>query len=203
MRFGIMAVAISCLQYSGAYGQTDDQALLDKYLVEIERLISENNLEAARDKLAEASSANLRDESLETIQGQLRLLENLNASTDLQSTSSSTAQPLSANNKLAAVDLLDSLRVAMENGQLNQVRQFSVASPRTDSLLQAIFDGYTAMKVSVSDPQADNDTQSFLATLEFIELTTRDGNTAFPADAWKTLNLRVIKSDDGGQKIEW
>ena len=198
-----MAVAISCLQYSGAYGQTDDQALLDKYLVEIERLISENNLEAARDKLAEASSANLRDESLETIQGQLRLLENLNASTDSQSTSSSTAQPLSANNKLAAVDLLDSLRVAMENGQLNQVRQFSVASPRTDSLLQAIFDGYTAMKVSVSDPQADNDTQSFLATLEFIELTTRDGNTAFPADAWKTLNLRVIKSDDGGQKIEW
>ena len=198
-----MAVAISCLQYSGAYGQTDDQALLDKYLVEIERLISENNLEAARDKLAEASSANLRDESLETIQGQLRLLENLNASTDSQSTSSSTAQPLSENNKLAAVDLLDSLRVAMENGQLNQVRQFSVASPRTDSLLQAIFDGYTAMKVSVSDPQADNDTQSFLATLEFIELTTRDGNTAFPADAWKTLNLRVIKSDDGGQKIEW
>ena len=198
-----MAVAISSLQYSGAYGQTDDQALLDKYLVEIERLISENNLEAARDKLAEASSANLRDESLETIQGQLRLLENLNASTDSQSTSSSTAQPLSENNKLAAVDLLDSLRVAMENGQLNQVRQFSVASPRTDSLLQAIFDGYTAMKVSVSDPQADNDTQSFLATLEFIELTTRDGNTAFPADAWKTLNLRVIKSDDGGQKIEW
>ena len=198
-----MAVAISCLQYSGAYGQTDDQALLDKYLVEIERLISENNLEAARDKLAEASSANLRDESLETIQGQLRLLENLNASTDSQSTSSSTALPLSENNKLAAVDLLDSLRVAMENGQLNQVRQFSVASPRTDSLLQAIFDGYTAMKVSVSDPQADNDTQSFLATLEFIELTTRDGNTAFPADAWKTLNLRVIKSDDGGQKIEW
>ena len=198
-----MAVAISCLQYSGAYGQTDDQALLDKYLVEIERLISENNLEAARDKLAEASSANLRDESLETIQGQLRLLENLNASTDSQSTSSSTAQPLSENNKLAAVDLLASLRVAMENGQLNQVRQFSVASPRTDSLLQAIFDGYTAMKVSVSDPQADNDTQSFLATLEFIELTTRDGNTAFPADAWKTLNLRVIKSDDGGQKIEW
>ena len=198
-----MAVAISSLQYSGAYGQTDDQALLDKYLVEIERLISENNLEAARDKLAEASSANLRDESLETIQGQLRLLENLNASTDSQPTSSSTAQPSSENSKLAAVDLLDSLRVAMENGQLDQVRQFSDASPQTDSLLQAIFDGYTAMKVSVSDPQADNDNQSFSATLEFIELTTRDGNTAFPADAWKTLNLRVIKSDDGGQKIEW
>lgn len=198
-----MAVAISSLQYSGAYGQTDDQALLDKYLVEIERLISENNLEAARDKLAEASSANLRDESLETIQGQLRLLENLNASTDSQPTSSSTAQPSSENSKLAAVDLLDSLRVAMENGQLDQVRQFSDASPQTDSLLQAIFDGYTAMKVSVSDPLADNDNQSFSATLEFIELTTRDGNTAFPADAWKTLNLRVIKSDDGGQKIEW
>lgn len=198
-----MAVAISSLQYSGAYGQTDDQALLDKYLVEIERLISENNLEAARDKLAEASSANLRDESLETIQGQLRLLENLNASTDSQPTTSSTALPLPENSKLAAVDLLDSLRVAMENGQLDQVRQFSDASPQTDSLLQAIFDGYTAMKVSVSDPQADNDNQSFSATLEFIELTTRDGNTAFPADAWKTLNLRVIKSDDGGQKIEW
>ena len=198
-----MAVAISSLQYSGAYGQTDDQALLDKYLVEIERLISENNLEAARDKLAEASSANLRDESLETIQGQLRLLENLNASTDSQPTTSSTALPLPENSKLAAVDLLDSLRVAMENGQLDQVRQFSDASPQTDSLLQAIFDGYTAMKVSVSDPLADNDNQSFSATLEFIELTTRDGNTAFPADAWKTLNLRVIKSDDGGQKIEW
>ena len=201
-----------------AFGQVTDQALLDEYLVEIERLISENKLEAARDKLAEANSANLRDESLDTIQGQLRLLESLNATANSQPAISPTAQaataqaataqasgtqPLSENKRIAAADLLDSLRVAMENGQLDQVKQFSDTSPRTNSLLQAVFDGYTSMKVSVSAPQADNNTQSFLATLEFLELTTKDGSTAFPADAWKTHDLRIITADDGGQKIEW
>ena len=212
-RLGVLAITVSGLSYSVAFGQVTDQALLDEYLVEIERLISENKLEAARDKLAEANSANLRDESLDTIQGQLRLLESLNATANSQPAISPTAQattaqtsgtqPLSENKRLAAADLLDSLRVAMENGQLDQVRQFSDTSPRTNSLLQAVFDGYTSMKVSVSAPQADNNTQSFLATLEFLELTTKDGSTAFPADAWKTHDLRIITADDGGQKIEW
>ena len=44
-----------------------DQALLDQYLEEIESLISANDLEGARDKLSEAQTANLRDESLETV----------------------------------------------------------------------------------------------------------------------------------------
>ena len=38
-----------------------DQGLLDEYLTEIERLISGNDLEGARDKLAEATLANLED----------------------------------------------------------------------------------------------------------------------------------------------
>ena len=50
-----------------------DQALLDQYLEEIESLISANDLEGARDKLSEAQTANLRDESLEIVQSQLRL----------------------------------------------------------------------------------------------------------------------------------
>jgi len=63
-----------------ATAQQSDQALLDRYLSEIERLISGNDLEGARDKLAEATSANLEDESLEIINSQLRLLESLNTS---------------------------------------------------------------------------------------------------------------------------
>ena len=48
-----------------------EQALLEQYLTEIESLISANDLEGARDKLAEAQTANLRDESLDIVQSQL------------------------------------------------------------------------------------------------------------------------------------
>ena len=188
---------------SAVCAQQIDQDELDQYLVEIERLISVNDLEGARDKLAQAASANLRDESLEIIHSQLRLLESLNASSRPAFDNSKLNGALTDQDMLAAVDLLDSLRIAMENGELEQVKQFSEATPQTVSLLNAVFQNYAAMKVKVSSPEADNDTQSFLATLEFKELTTLDGNTAFPAQAWKTHRLRIIKSDGAWQKVLW
>lgn len=189
---------------SAVYAQQDDQIVLDQYLVEIERLISVNDLEGARDKLAQAASANLRDESLEIVHSQLRLLESLNASNQPTAADNSSLNgELTDQDMLAAVDLLDSLRIAMENGELEQVRQFSEATPQTASLLNAVFQNYAAMKVNVSSPEADNDTQTFLATLEFKELTTLDGNTAFPAQAWKTHRLRIIKSEGAWQKVLW
>ena len=176
-----------------------DQLLLDEYLTEIERLISGNDLEGARDKLAEATLANLEDESLEIINSQLRLLESLNTSNQQPQSNGQLTQQ----DKLAAIDLLDSLRVAMENGELGKVQTFSEATPKTNNLLAAVFENYSALRIKVSDPEPDNATDSFLATLEFTELTTKDGNTAFPAQGWKTHRLRIIKSDGRWQKVLW
>ena len=178
----------------------DKQALLDQYLIEIEELISANDLEGARNKLLEAQSANLRDESLEIVQSQLRLLDSLNQ------TSSSIADNngrLTEQDKIAAKDLLDSLRVAMENGELDKVRLFTEPTPETNSLLDAVFNNYAAMQIEVSQPEADDSSQSFLATLEFKELTTKDGDKAFPAQSWKTHRLRIVKSDGSWQKVLW
>ena len=176
-----------------------DQGLLDEYLTEIERLISGNDLEGARDKLAEATLANLEDESLEIINSQLRLLESLNTSNQQPQSNGQLTQQ----DKLAAIDLLDSLRVAMENGELGKVQTFSEATPKTNNLLAAVFENYSALRIKVSDPEPDVATDSFLATLEFTELTTKDGNTAFPAQGWKTHRLRIIKSDGRWQKVLW
>lgn len=178
--------------------QQSQSDLLNKYLSEIEQLISANNLQGARDKLAEANAADLQDESLEMINSQLRLLESLNSSNRPAKDGTLTAQ-----DTLAATDLLDSLRVAIENGELSKVQTFSEASPKINSLLSAVFDNYTALKVRVSEPEPDNETRSFLATLEFTELTTKDGNTAFPAQGWKTHRLRIIKTEGKWQKVLW
>ena len=188
-----------------AAAQQSDQALLDEYLAEIERLITGNDLEGARDKLAEATLANLEDESLEIVNSQLRLLESLNASNQNVSNRQRDASngKLTAQDKLAAMDLLDSLRVAMENGELERVQTFSEATPGTNSLLTAVFENYSSLKVQVSEPEPDNETDSFLATLEFTELTTKDGDTAFPALGWKTHRLRIVKSDGRWQKVHW
>ena len=182
-----------------ATAQQTDQALLDEYLTEIERLISGNDLEGARDKLAEATSADLEDESLEIINSQLRLLESLNTSS--QQTSSN--EQLTQQDKLAAMDLLDSLRVAMENGELSKVQTFSEATPRTNTLLTAVFENYSSLRIRVSEPEPDNESESFVATLEFTELTMKDGNKAFPAKGWKTHRLRVVKSNGRWQKVLW
>ena len=91
----------------------------------------------------------------------------------------------------------------MENGELDKVRLFTEPTPETDSLLEAVFNNYAAMMVVLSAPEPDEDNQSFLATLEFKELTTKNGDTAFPGNAWKTHNLRVVKSEGSWQKVIW
>ena len=205
MRFGKLSVVICgiCIAtVTQAQNNNPDQATLDQYLQEIESLISNNDLEGARDKLAEAATANLRDESLETIHGQLRLLESMNAS-HAPTFAAATSGLLTDRDELAATDLLDSLRVALENGELDKVRGFSDTSPQIQTLLSAVFENHTALKIDVSPPEADNESNTFLATLEFRELTTKDGNTAFPAEAWKTHRLRVVKSNGSWQKVLW
>jgi|GEM_PF-3981977 len=192
------------LHSSAALAQ-DDDALLDQYLLEIEELISTNDLEGARNKVTDALTADLRDERLEVVLGQLRLLEALNTTADtpelIEAVSINGA--LSERDAIAATDLLDSLRIAIENGELAKVRLFTDTTERTDSLLDAVFDNYAAIRVEVTAPEAEEETQSFLATLEFKELTTKEGDTAFPAQAWKQHRLRIIKSDGSWQKILW
>ena len=196
----VLVFVASVVSASIAVAQ-DNPDLLDQYLLQIEKHISENDLEGARDKLNEALTADLRDESLELIHGQLRLLESLNQSGGPAVAAAGSG--LTEFDKIAATDLLDSLRVAMENGELDKVRLFIEPTPKTDSLLSAVFNSYAAMRVEVSPPTADAATQSFKATLEFKEFTTKDGDTAFPAQAWKTHRLRVVKSNGTWQKVLW
>jgi len=224
-RFGqIAAITGGLLFFATAQAQQSDSdsALLDQYLAEIESLISANDLEGAKAMLAEALTANLRDESLEMVQSQLRLLESLNASTQnlaIPAAGSASTSDGSIANRIAnietvnsgltdqdvidATDLLDSLRVAMENGEIDKVKLFTDPTPGTESLLEAVFKNYAAVQIEVSPPEADGDNQSFLATLEFKELTTRDGDTAYPAQAWKTHRVRIVKSDGSWQKVLW
>lgn len=196
----VLVFVASVVSASIAVAQ-DNPDLLDQYLLQIEKHISENDLESARDKLNEALTADLRDESLELIHGQLRLLESLNQSGGPAVAAAGSG--LTEFDEIAATDLLDSLRVAMENGELDKVRLFIEPTPKTDSLLSAVFNSYAAMRVEVSPPTADAATQSFKATLEFKEFTTKDGDTAFPAQAWKTHRLRVVKSNGTWQKVLW
>ena len=196
----LMVILVSVASAAVAVAQ-DNSGLLDQYLQQIEKHISENDLEGARDKLNEALTADLRDESLELIHGQLRLLESLNQSGGQAVAAAGSG--LTEFDEIAATDLLDSLRVAMENGELDKVRLFIEPTPKTDSLLSAVFNNYAAMRVDVSPPTADAATQSFKATLEFKEFTTKEGDTAFPAQAWKTHRLRVVKSNGSWQKVLW
>jgi len=200
---------------------------LEILLLQIEQLISANDLAGAKAKLAEADTANLKDESLEVIQSQLRLLESLNTADQESGNSASTGtiteatpvasqgaanqtsparvagQPLTASDQLAAVDLLDSLRIAVESGEIAKVRQLSTTREEIDSLLNAVFNNYSSVKIEVSEPIPNYDNQSFDATLEFVELQTKEGNVAFPAQAWKTHNLRIVETDGNWNKVLW
>ena len=125
---------VAAMLPGSATAQASDPDLLDRYLTEIEQLITNNDLEGARDKLAEATSADLQDESLEMINSQLRLLESLNS----DATVITNNGKLTDADKLAATDLLDSLRVAIENGELGKVQRFTESTPATESLLSLI-----------------------------------------------------------------
>jgi len=162
---------------------------LEILLLEIEQLILANDLAGAKAKLAEADTANLKDESLEVIQSQLRLLESIK--TDEESATPVTTQSagasvttgagqnLTASDQLAAVDLLDSLRIALESGEINKVRQLTTARQEIDSLLNAVFNNYSSVDIEVSKPTPNSDNNSFDATLEFVELLTKEGNVAY------------------------
>jgi len=200
-RTGILvALVLYCATASSVFAQ---QGTLDQYLEEIEILIAADDLEGARDKLAEAAAANLRDESLEMAHTRLRLLESLNESNAPDSPTSADNRLLTDLDMLAAIDMLDSLRVAIENGELDKVKNFSDTTPATESLLNAIFANYSAVQIEVSRPEADQATKTFLATLSFKELKTKNGDIAYPADAWKSHQLRVIRSNGGWQKVQW
>lgn len=191
---------------------------LEILLLQIEQLISANDLAGAKAKLAEADTANMKDESLEVIQSQLRLLESLNSADTAaaeatpvvsQSAASETSlardagRTLTAVDQLAAVDLLDSLRIALESGEIDKVRQLSATREEIDSLLNAVFNNYSSVTIEVSEPIPNSDNQSFDATLEFVELQTKEGNVAFPAQAWKTHNLKIVDTDGNWNKVLW
>ncbi len=174
----------------------DQQSKLDFFIDEIDQLIATEDFDSAQTKLSELMSLNIRDERIEVLNGRLRLSKSF-------SDTSSPGLPLTTQDQLTVTNLFDSLKLALENGEKQQVDEYSETSKETQELLNALFDNYATIQVSLSELEKDESSQSFFATLEFIELKTDSGDTAYPADAWRTHQLRVTKSKTGWRKVNW
>lgn len=194
-----------CLLVTAAFSLSiataQDQQNLDTAIEEIDQLISAEDITTAKEKLSEIMTLGIRDERIDMLNGRLRLFDSMGTEPAKPSLDQSSA--ITQQDRLTATDLFDSLRVALENGELNQITEFSEPSQSTSALLQALFANYATMEIKLSDTSTDATSQSFFATLEFVELKTDSGDTAYPADAWKTHELRVTKTPGDWRKVRW
>jgi hypothetical protein len=182
------------------------QNSLDDIVQQIDTLIALDQLESAREKLTTAREMNLRDERLDVLESRLNLFDNLELPS--LSTTIETIPAVPAGNSLdvdrvIVTDLLDSLKIALENGELDKVNELSDSSEKTNALLTAVFQNYANVTTRLSDVIRDESTDSFFATLEFLELKTFDGDIAYPAENWNLHELRITKSSGEWQKIRW
>lgn len=166
---------------------------IDSAFDRIDLLISEEKFTSARQQLSEIIARQVRDERIEIYQSRLRLFHSLTPK----------KVSLSAQDAVTANDLFDSLKIAIENGRIQQINQLSETSAGTTALIKALLQNYTDIETRLSAVTVDTETNSFFATLEFIELKTVSGDTAYPSAAWKDQKLRVTKTNTQWQKVHW
>ena len=182
------------------------QDSLDEIIQVIDQLIADDQLESARSKLAGARSQKFKDERLDVLESRLNLFDNLEVpslSTTIDTISVESTETNLATDRAIVTDLLDSLKVALENGELEKVQQLSESSEQTQALLTALFQNYQNVSTRMSELVLDEASQSFFATLEFLELKTFEGDVAYPADNWNLHELRITKTAGEWQKISW
>lgn len=197
--FCLLVTAVFSTFHVLAQSQIDMDAVIN----EIDQHISTENFTLAQEKLTELMALGIRDERIDMLSGRLKLFDSIDKNTIVAKPSLANSSALTQRDKITATDLFDSLRIALENGELKQVTELSEPSESTRALLQALFTSYAALEIKLSDISTDKASNSFLATLEFIELKTKNGDTAYPADAWKTQELRVTKSPGEWRKVRW
>ena len=178
--------------FSSCLANAQQQLDLDSVIDEIDQLISSESFDKAKQKLTDTLSLGIRDERLDMLSGRLKLFSSMNHQSDHV-----------PEDQTIATDLFDSLKVALENGDFSQITEFTDPSQSTSALLQALFTNYAAVEVKLSDTTTDTAQQNFFATLEFVQLTTANGDIAYPADAWKAHELRVTKSPGDWRKVRW
>lgn len=177
----------------------DQQSRLDFFIDEIDQLIATEEFDSAQSKLSELISRNIRDERIEVLNSRLRLSKSISDTSSL----ATAGLAITAQDQATVINLFNSLKLALENGEKQQVSEYSETSKETQQLLNALFDNYATIQISLSELEKDESSLSFFATLEFIQLKTASGDTAYPADAWKTHQLRVTKSKTGWRKVNW
>ena len=182
------------------------QNSLDDIILQIDSLIALDQLKSARAKLTAAREMNMRDERLDVLESRLNLFDNLELPSLSNTIDTLPAVPAGDSldvDRVIVTDLLDSLKIALENGELDKVNELSESTEKTDALLTAVFQNYANVTTQLSEVILDESTDSFFATLEFLELTTFDGDIAYPAENWNLHELRITKSSGEWQKIRW
>lgn len=184
------------------------QISVDEMVGAIDQLIAQDQLESAKEQLAAARELKMKDERLDILERRLALFDTLEVpalNTTIETIPSASSNPDTTPDldRVIVADLLDSLIVALENGELDKVQQLSESSEQTDALLKALFANYANVTTRTSELVLDEASQSFFATLEFLELKTFDGDIAYPAENWNLHELRIEKSSGEWQKIRW
>ena len=169
---------------------------MDSAFEQIDLLISEENFTGAREQLSEIIAREVRDERIEIYHSRLRLFDSIEP--PLPGTLT-----LSAQDAVTATDLFDSLKIALENGRIEQITQLSEPSTATTTLIQALLKNYSNIETTLTATKVDSESNSFFATLEFVEFKTKNGDTAFPSATWKEQTLRVTKTNSQWQKVHW
>jgi len=108
---------------------------MDSAFEQIDLLISEENFTGAREQLSEIIAREVRDERIEIYHSRLRLFDSIEP--PLPGTLT-----LSAQDAVTATDLFDSLKIALENGRIEQITQLSEPSTATTTLIQALLKNY-------------------------------------------------------------
>jgi hypothetical protein len=185
----VAAVAIAVFSASGIANEQ-----LENYIDDIDRLMSSDRLDAAREKIREAKSLDIYDERLVILESRLRLLESLDATPSI---------PVKGASQAAANYLVNTIGRAVESGQISQVSEVSEFSAQTRALLNALYEQYSDLTVEVSYPLPNLTGNGFTSTLQIIELRTSEGDIAFPAPAWSSHQIQVTRSSDDNLKAYW
>jgi len=191
IRFATAVVGIALAAFSIA-GVANEQ--LENFIDDIDRLMSGDDLDAARQKIRQAKSLDIYDERLVILESRLRLLESLDTT---------PAFPVTGSSQAAANYLVNTIGRAVESRQIGQVSEVSEFSAQTRSLLNALYEQYSGLKVEVSYPLPNLTGNGFTSTLQIIELRTSEGDIAYPASAWSSHQIQVTKLSNDNLKAYW
>jgi tetratricopeptide (TPR) repeat protein len=99
---------------------------------------------------------------------------------------------------------LANLKTAYENKDISAIQKNVTMSASRSRFLDQLFQNYSEVKVSLSDPFLNDQThQSASVILTFIHLADKRGNQVTPANQWKETTMEIRKEGDQWGKLIW